>query len=466
MADQSYGLRFDIYERVHLSDDVVGIEELEEIELLPKIQVIPGEEYAALRGHLLLSGLYRGQGESRELEHWIPVEITIPLSRVNKLEDIAVEIENFDVDLLSARSLNITGVLSLQGVETTSLTAESDEWRNSEFTAAHESFQDTQHQSVETHASNMNDATQAIHATDSVNATNSTNATNESSSPFDQELQLSAYQQEWHEFPPSMSFDYREDGADQQGSTQTEGLQQLNDEQEREQEQQELQEQEMLSWTEDSSLSSPALWTDKEPASSYLSEVTREPELAPQEDSNVWFREEAHQEILMNDEPASAEIADEQENSVETAVLANNSLEEDSETEIRPQPEEKKELKIALNSKKNDAAELNEEYGISKLLSTQRPNKDSESELQSEEENAHSAAEQERSEEEEIRWKNLFIGRDEDQSPFRKIRMVIVQREETLEEIAERYNLSIRELQLYNRLAEHSLAEGQVLYIP
>ena len=49
-------------------------EELEEIELFPKIQVYPGDEYAALRGHLLLSGLYRGEGESRELEHWIPVE--------------------------------------------------------------------------------------------------------------------------------------------------------------------------------------------------------------------------------------------------------------------------------------------------------------------------------------------------------------------------------------------------------
>lgn len=61
MADQSYGLRFDIYERVHLSEDVIGIEELEEIELFPKIQVIPGQDYASLRGHLLLAGLYRGR---------------------------------------------------------------------------------------------------------------------------------------------------------------------------------------------------------------------------------------------------------------------------------------------------------------------------------------------------------------------------------------------------------------------
>ncbi|MNJ51542.1 Stage VI sporulation protein D [compost metagenome] len=86
--------------------------------------------------------------------------------------------------------------------------------------------------------------------------------------------------------------------------------------------------------------------------------------------------------------------------------------------------------------------------------------------LEQEEGNEKPAAEGQGDEDEEVRWKNLFIGNSEDQSPFRKIRLVIVQREETLDEIAERYNLSTRELQLYNRLAEHSLTEGQVLYIP
>ena len=33
------GLRFDIYERVHLPEQVKGIEQLDQIELLPNIQV-------------------------------------------------------------------------------------------------------------------------------------------------------------------------------------------------------------------------------------------------------------------------------------------------------------------------------------------------------------------------------------------------------------------------------------------
>ncbi|AZK46484.1 LysM peptidoglycan-binding domain-containing protein [Paenibacillus lentus] len=454
MADQSYGLRFDIYERVHLSEDVVGIEELEEIELFPKIQVVPGEEYAALRGHLLLSGLYRGQGESCKLEHWIPVEITIPLSRINKLEEIAVEIENFDVDLLSARSLNITGVLSLQGIETTTLTG-SGEWKDSEFIAAHESKLDDQEETnfveeLPVRAWTERAADKQNH--EQVRALESTvSGFRENSAP------------EWHNSlesveQPDLS-KQPEDGH-----------------------------RDVISWTETSPLSTPTFWTDKEPVAAHSADEEQQPE-----ESYTWFKEEITehkdvesaaeqdhntvevvQAISRNLDPAEPQepgSAPEAASALSsTASIDTETVEqfvqEDADLEIRPQPEEKKELKIALNSKKSDAAALGDDIGISKLLSAPRPNKDPDSSLEQGEEIVKLATEGQGDEEEEVRWKNLFIGNSEDQSPFRKIRLVIVQREETLDEIAERYNLSTRELQLYNRLAEHNLTEGQVLYIP
>lgn len=61
MFDQSHGLRFDIYERIHLSEELPGIAELEEVELIPDIQVIQREDRAELHGQLLLTGLYRGK---------------------------------------------------------------------------------------------------------------------------------------------------------------------------------------------------------------------------------------------------------------------------------------------------------------------------------------------------------------------------------------------------------------------
>ncbi|CAG7655369.1 hypothetical protein PAECIP111802_06093 [Paenibacillus allorhizosphaerae] len=133
MTAQQSGLRFDIYERVHLLEGLLGIKELEGVELAPHIQVLPHGDQAVLRGNLLLTGTYVDEQNrsGQTLEHLIPVEITLPMNRVNRVEDIAVEIENFDVDLLSARSLNVTGVLSLNGLETVQ-TVETESWKEAE----------------------------------------------------------------------------------------------------------------------------------------------------------------------------------------------------------------------------------------------------------------------------------------------------------------------------------------------
>jgi stage VI sporulation protein D len=117
---ESSGLRFDIYERVRLPQEAADIREIEEIELTPCVQAEIRGEQVVLRGSLLLGGVYQSDDESRasrQLEHWIPVEITLPRERVARLEELAVEVDNFDVDLLDGRTLNITGVLMLRGVE-------------------------------------------------------------------------------------------------------------------------------------------------------------------------------------------------------------------------------------------------------------------------------------------------------------------------------------------------------------
>src|SRR4051812_27769900 len=83
MTGQSSGLRFDIYERIHLPEGLDGILELEEAELAPHIQVVEETDYAVIKGNLWLTGAYRGENGSlgQALEHLIPVEITMPLNR-------------------------------------------------------------------------------------------------------------------------------------------------------------------------------------------------------------------------------------------------------------------------------------------------------------------------------------------------------------------------------------------------
>ncbi|MBW4840421.1 MAG: LysM peptidoglycan-binding domain-containing protein [Paenibacillaceae bacterium] len=478
LADQSYGLRFDIYERIHLSEDVIGIEELEEIELYPKIQVIPGEEYAALRGHLLLSGLYRGEGETRELAHYIPVEITIPLSRVNRLEDITVEIENFDVDLLSSRSLNITGVLSLQGVETSSLLAEQDAWKDREFTTAHvvsairgdepEANLDTDTAELAAFETEEESGPDPIRPapllTDEVrqepvfswNSLAREDANVEQEPGAELDLELAQEDSEvphvpqfasWQAFPDDM-LNAQKRNADEP--------------------------QEVPVWTEDvSAFQESNPWTDKESVAYFGASAEAFAEHAEESDANIWFKDEVRpsEEFQATDrasESVEVEAAEsgaafelgEEDAGTPNEALAEAVGEPEAAVEADHQPEEKKEMKIALGAKKGDESGR-ESFGLTKLISS------SSRVIQEALEDASELpiAGSDQGEGEELRWKNLFIS-NEDQTPFRTVRLVIVQREETLDDIAQRYHLSSRELQLYNRLAEHQVNEGQILYIP
>ncbi|MBE0341687.1 LysM peptidoglycan-binding domain-containing protein, partial [Paenibacillus sp. 28ISP30-2] len=126
--------------------------------------------------------------------------------------------------------------------------------------------------------------------------------------------------------------------------------------------------------------------------------------------------------------------------------------------------DDKPEMRVALNSKKDEKADEPDQVVYSSLLQSSRSVKEAEYQQQLEQEPQGQAQEAEE-EREDAKWKNLFF-HTQDETSFRKVRLCIVQREDTLETIADRYQLSTRELQLYNRLAEQHVEEGQVLYIP
>jgi len=392
--DQSYGLRFDIYERIQLSEEVAGIAELEEIELLPYIQVISQEDQAALRGHLILTGLYRGEGEenaSQRLEHYIPVEITVPLNRVTSLDEIGVEIENFDVDLLSERSLNITGVLSLRGIE--SFANDTSSWNVEDFTVVHSSNQQLDY--------------------------------NESPRPSVEDVAYANVElSDDHTFGISESVGF---GA--QDGYGTDGIH------------------------------TPLLHT--------------EDELARQKDhSNVWNigLKDTKEHVTVNEIVVEPILHDENEHSTFHS-LDNGLLEEDLSPVVASpefvQDEEKAELRIGLGSKREVPATTQDNVGLSSILTSSRLRTLRDQEQQAQEEQLIA---QEINHEhlinEDVQWKSLFLGGSSEKTPFSKVRLCIVQREETLDLIADRYQLSPRELLLYNRLSEQTIEEGQILYIP
>ncbi|WP_438347123.1 LysM peptidoglycan-binding domain-containing protein [Paenibacillus sp. FA6] len=392
--DQSYGLRFDIYERIQLSEEVAGIAELEEVELLPHIQVINQDEEATLRGHLLLTGLYRGEGEeegTQRLEHYIPVEITVPLNRVSSLNEIAVEIENFDIDLLSKRSLNITGVLSLRGIESPG--EDISAWNAEEFTVVHapdwEAFQ------------------------------------NSSSRPPGEDI---VYEDqvgnEWLELSEPI------DGQDAQANISAlhmdeEGLARLKDHSNVWQ----------IKTEDDQELSSPTLNSLQDEQLLNEANAEREPSLNSSESG-----------LLDEDSFLAAGI---------------------SESAQVEEIDEKVELKIALGSKKEPTTSRQDQVGLSSILNSSRARslRDLEQQVQEEQLQAREVN-NDHAVNEEVEWKSLFLGGTSEKTPFSKVRLCIVQREETIDLIADRYQMSSRELLLYNRLSEQTIEEGQILYIP
>ncbi|WP_171056148.1 LysM peptidoglycan-binding domain-containing protein [Paenibacillus sinopodophylli] len=430
MSDQTNGLRFDVYERVHLPDDVAAIDELEEIELVPRIQVIDQGDHAVLKGQLLLSGVYRNQADAENvltLEHWIPVEITLPMNRISRLDDISIEIDNFDVDLLSARTLNITGVLSLRGISAQPVLEQEEIWREEPFTVVHqrEPFDERERASESYYAQIASNDTPYISAEDA---------------DFGQEEE--AFQQRQEE----LSDEAEATVTISSGSSDT-------------------------GWSSSQLFATPSEQAEAEDESQSEREIT----LASQQTSDEgWL---ATSSAFVNSAPEYAPADDElselhdQERVEPEAEASEWSLAPNEEVVLpqRIEPEaEKQELRIAFTGKPPESgSSVPADVGILTLLQTSRRE-------QAAREAAEQVVAQQRADEEarvqasgdEIEWKNLFLGKRSEDTEFRKIKMCIVQRDETLDIIASRYSLNPREIVIYNRLEDSGVSEGQLLYIP
>ncbi|MEK6990109.1 LysM peptidoglycan-binding domain-containing protein [Paenibacillus sp. FSL K6-1566] len=461
MFDQSYGLRFDIYERINLAEELPGIEELEEAELIPHIQVISQQDQATLRGHLLLAGVYKGDtetGESEPLEHWIPVEITVPMNRVSSLDDIAVEIENFDIDLLSRRSLNITGVLSLRGIQAAAPGVRDQAWANEEFTVVHA----PEPSGTQTAGEPAAEAGyEPFQANEEPSGSNDAAASHPSeTAPFvnfrasiqEQEERTQQYLASWAQYENQIR-----------------------------REEEPVSDTRMAAAADDADARDTveyALHNDPEPAaqeaepsvpSVWQFERKAEPEPAPEAQAEevasafpgVVDRKGDGVEAVPDLQAVDAGVQETYE-----APEPADSAAEEAEVVLKaeePSDPGKPELKVAFSTKGSDAA-ASSGVGFSSLLHSSRLVQDQEIAALDEEEKAEELAEPASTED--VEWKSLFLGNRREETPFRKVRMCIVQREETLDIIAERYQLSPRELLLYNRMSEQNVEEGQVLYIP
>ncbi|WP_442603454.1 LysM peptidoglycan-binding domain-containing protein [Paenibacillus sp. KN14-4R] len=420
MAEKGKGLRFDIYERVHLADESIGIHELNEVELIPHIQVVVQQEQAILKGNLLLTGQYVGedQNDKRSLEHLIPVEITLPMSRIQKIEDIMVEIENFDVELLSTRNLNVTGVLSLHGVEVTSNQPVEPAWLKEEMSFKHEVSAPRWDQEAE----------EVLHT-----------ASTSLDEPWTPSDPIPSYQ------PWQSPSDYRDSGVRDAWTAPT--VMDQADQVE-------------SSVDADTALNDLALQASYIPTSEQLDlrSDTQQQEYEPQIeaypniheafDQEAQFHHAAHDAVVSYDAvasydaPNSSSFADDEPKELKVA-FASKKVEENTDNEFQAQPQSQSKT-----------------FGIQNLI---KPS----SQIEARADNAAPAAvETDHSRLNGLEWRRLFLREDSENPQFSRVRMYIVQKDDSIEDIARKYSVNQRELLQYNSKGLEDVQAGQILYIP
>lgn len=386
---ESKGLRFDIFERIRLSEETNNLDRLEQIELLPHIEVLSQGEHAVLKGHLLLTGQFSNGGNQRanKLEHSIPVEITLPMNRIPNLDEIRVDIENFDVDLVSPNLLNVTGVLSLNGIE---LLKTNDGWQetgNREEVFVHHA------------ASAMNEEDAAVE----------TDVAASSEEPA-REVSLEGAAHEAEEV---------EEEADSLHTLEKNAVAAFDE----------------RTFEQESAADQWQLYEDDEEADA-VEEIDRLDSVEPYK--AIAFAED--------------DTLGQQSHELESVIIESDERQHISDSE----------LKIAFGSRQTVGdAHITNLNALADRAHTDHTSNQAviESEEQQEETRADSSSEG-------VDWRAWFIGKETQGQQFSSLRMCIVQREETIDSIAQRYSLNPREIMLYNRMQEHEVNEGQVLYIP
>ncbi|WP_157800882.1 stage VI sporulation protein D [Bacillus solitudinis] len=136
-------LSFSIEESVWLNKDQ-EIKEIISMSLEPEITIEEREQHVYIKGGLRLLGEYRTGEDAAELseeksleeqlsfrsveemstftsstgqiKHYFPIDVTIPLNRIQKLDDVYVQVESFDYDIPEKSCIQLTADVSISGM--------------------------------------------------------------------------------------------------------------------------------------------------------------------------------------------------------------------------------------------------------------------------------------------------------------------------------------------------------------
>lgn len=505
MALQDGQLSFAIKETIFLSSDRAGIGELQELELVPDVEVLENDSYISITGCLQLVGKYEpireaaeatgGEGESlveamtftpfrqeasdqafygweEQIGHRIPLNITIPLDRITEIGDIYAIVDNFDYKLESPHQMLIDADLKILGIvlgdraekaeqiETQAASPGEGAW---EYTFA--AGDDGQEFMEQTSLDDIDQKLSALEEELERQALPASYESTESPSMFDTpaiaksnedeyyeqygdvlEVTQSDPAESWEAAPISYDFDSQQSASYDSSDSYSEKTV-LADEQEQ---MREIAEKEQ-------GHEEPILAIHDQQAIAYQ-QVSSEPTGSSVEAEPQEAVQEAVQEVVQE--------------AVQEAVEASVVSEPEPEQEAEPvvaQPEaaaEDVEVRVAISGKPSQEERSN--VNITSIFSQASRAKQEamamEAESSSSSSRHGSAANANPSTMEAMQNLTSFVRKKEERSS--QLKMCIIQRDETLEHISQRYSLPVSKIMEVNRLASEQLVAGQILYIP
>ncbi|MED4585495.1 LysM peptidoglycan-binding domain-containing protein [Brevibacillus choshinensis] len=487
MALQDGLLSFAIKETIFLSSDRAGIGELQELELVPDVEVLENESYISITGCLQLFGKYepirdtagsdgggaetlvqamtfspfRPEGSDgpyygweEQIGHRVPLNITIPLDRIAEIGDIYAIVDSFDYKLETPHQLLIDAELKIVGIVLSDQPAASPA----------NPYPDEQPE-----AALQEEAWEFAHV-----ASDQPEGVPELASLEDIEQKLMQLEQELERQAEPVAYDSAESTSlydapamevasrdyypDQHFGEVTES----NDGQ-------------FAAYPEGSYADASVSWEADTPAIEsaaygspvYGTQVTNSDQVEQWVDAPIEREEKEEATLAIHDyhEPDFTPVVTEEAQELEETEV---DVQEEAVAEVLAEPEanEEIELRVAISGK--PSREESGNVNITSIFSQASRAKQEALALEAE----SSASSSRRgvstnatpSTMEAMQNLTSFIRHKEERSS--QLKMCIIQRDETLELISQRYSMPVSKIVEVNRLATEQLVAGQILYIP
>lgn len=493
MALQDGQLSFAIKETIFLSSDRAGIGELQELELVPDVEVLENDSYISITGCLQLVGKYEpireaaeatgGEGESlveamtftpfrqeasdqafygweEQIGHRIPLNITIPLDRITEIGDIYAIVDSFDYKLESPHQMLIDADLKILGIvlgdraekaeqiETRAASPGEGAW---EYTFA--AGEDGQEYTEPTSLDDIDQKLSALEEELERQALPASYESTESPSMFDTPAIAQSNEEEYYEQYGDV-LEVTQSNPPESWETAPISY--------------DFDSQQSASYDSSDSYSEQPVLADEQEQMREIAEKDsghEEPILAIHDQQAIAYMQVSNESTGSSVEAESQEPVQE---AVEASVVAEPEPEQEAEPVVA-QPEtaaEDVEVRVAISGKPSQEERSN--VNITSIFSQASRAKQEAMALEAESSSSSSrhgsAANASPSTMEAMQNLTSFVRKKEERSS--QLKMCIIQRDETLEHISQRYSLPVSKIVEVNRLTSEQLVAGQILYIP